>query len=155
MKRSIGTVSVALLAVLCLAFPAQGAVTWCKTDPVVQLNSTLVDIQLEIPLEYVPLVNGPTRFEVQTPNSTVRELILSDLGYNGHGTEVIFTDGGGAVKDSEIPTEIEVYVPIDESQLVDEESVPARLTVTAENALPVVFEGTTELTWAELSIIED
>ncbi len=56
--------------------------TWCKSDPVVSLNGTLVDITVGIPLEYEPLVTGPVRIEVQTPESVERELVLSGPGFN-------------------------------------------------------------------------
>ncbi len=150
MRRLVISTLIPILAILVLTLPARAGLIWCKSDPVVSLNGTLVDIQVDIPLDYVPLVNGPTRIEIQTPKSVVRELILSGPGFNGYGEEVLFTDGGGIVQDNQIPTTIKVRVPIDESGLGAGEVVPVRVTVIAESALPVVTEGTSELTKVDL-----
>ncbi|MDP9380986.1 MAG: hypothetical protein M3Q29_12725 [Chloroflexota bacterium] len=152
MRRIVPTTLIPLLALVFLTLPTRAELIWCKTDPVVTLNGTVVDIQVDIPLDYVLLVNGPTSIEIQTPKSVARELILSGPGFNGYGEEVFFTDGGGVVKDNQIPTTITVQVPIDESQLSADEVVPVRVTVIPENALPVVAEGTSELTKVQLSV---
>ncbi len=151
MRRSVVSILIPLLVVLVLALPTQAAVTWCKTDPTVRLNGTLVDITIGIPLEYVPLVNGPVRFEIQTPPEVARQVIFTDLGYNGYGVEVTFTDLDGEVKDGSFDTKIMVKVPIDETQL-DPSKIPAELTVLPANDLPVLFEGTAKLTKGRLSI---
>ncbi len=152
MRRFGACILIPLLVILTLALPAQASLSWCKSDPVVRLNGRLVDIQVDIPLEYMSLVNGPTYFEIQTPKSTVRTLIVAGIGYKGYGTTVLFTDGAGVIKDNQIPTKIQVKVPIDKSQLADGEVVPTIVTVTADNAGPVVVKGTSNLTTAKLTI---
>lgn len=153
MRRSGVCILIPLLIILSLAPPARASWSWCKSDPVVMLNGRLVDIQVDIPLEYVPLVNGPTSFEIQRPKSTQSAVIVSDMGYMGHGTRIHFTDGAGVIKDNQVPTKIQVKVPIDKSLLADGEVVPAIVTITADNAGPVVVEGTSDLTAAKLTII--
>ncbi|CAA9386651.1 MAG: hypothetical protein AVDCRST_MAG93-9495, partial [uncultured Chloroflexia bacterium] len=46
------------------------------------LNGTLVDVWVEIPLEYVHLVNGPVTYTIHTHSSVDRLLVLNDLGFN-------------------------------------------------------------------------
>lgn len=142
-----------LLIMLSLAFPAKASWSWCKSDPIVALDGRLVDIQVDIPLEYVPLVNGPTSFEIQRPKSVESTVLVSDLGYMGQGTRVYFTDGAGVIKENEFATKIQVKVPIDKSRLADGEVVPAIVTITADNAGPVVVEGTSDMTAAKITII--
>ncbi len=142
----------AILAVLVLVLPASAGYTWCKSDPVISLDGTLVDITVAVPLEYVPAVNGPINIEVKTPKTVQRELVLSDLGYNGHGVVVVFTDGSGVVQDKEFQADIMVEVPVDSSQLAPGEVVPVEVTVLPDNALPVTIEGTSNKTKVELMI---
>jgi hypothetical protein len=151
MKRVMLSIVIPLLVMLVSVLPVNAGLTYCKSDPIIQLNGTLVDISVAIPLKYVPLVNGPVSYEIQTPKSTVRELILSDAGYNGHGITVTFTDGG-IEKNGWIPTKIKVRVPIDKSQLDVDEVVPAKLSVLPDNGSLVVAEGTSDLTQIELLI---
>lgn len=141
-----------LLIILSLAPPAQASWSWCKSDPIVTLDARLVDIQVDIPLEYVPLVNGPTSFEIQRPKLVESAVIVSDMGYMGYGTRIQFTDGAGVIKENEFATKIQVKVPIDKSRLADGEVVPAKVTVTTDNASPVVVEGTSDLTSARIII---
>jgi len=126
-----------------------GGILWCKSDPVVSLNGRLVDITAALPLEYVLLVTGPTQIQIQTPPGVERFVVISDLGFNGYGTEVTFVDGGGVIKDDEIPTTIRVTVPI---QIDSGEQVPMEITVWADDDLPVTVRGTHRRTVMQLSI---
>ena len=152
MRRVLMCGLLATVATLLLVFPV-GATLWCKADPVDELNGTLVDVTIAIPLEYVPLVNGPVRYEIRTPVGTRRALIVADLGYNGYGTVVEFRDGGGVVRDGQVPTLIRVEVPIDASRLPQGQVVPTELTVLPHNAGLVVVGGTSARTEAELTIL--
>ncbi|MDQ3703856.1 MAG: hypothetical protein M3437_01290, partial [Chloroflexota bacterium] len=127
-------------------------VTWCKADPVVRLNGTLVDVQIAIPPEYQLLVNGPTRFEIQTPRSVIRALYLSDPGFNLQGIQVDFvTNQALKVEGQQFQTRIKVTVPIDTTQLPPGAVVAAELTVLPHNQLqPVVVMGTSDLTMTTL-----
>jgi hypothetical protein len=153
MRRFVISTLLPILAMLALATPADAGWIWCKTDPVVRLNGTLVDILIAIPLDSVPAVNGPTQFEIQTPRGVERELILNDLGYNGHGSEVVFTDGPGVVLNQEFPTTIRVHVPIDETKLGPNETVPLEVTVTPINGEQLVVLGDAELTTVRTTIL--
>lgn len=144
-------VIVAIFALVGIVFvrPVGAGVTWCKTDPVVMLDGVIVDISSAIPLEYVPLVNGPVVYEVQTPKETSRQLILNDLGYNGHGSIVKFTNGNGVVRDSNIPVRVTVHIPIDTSRLSPGEQVPVELTIIAEDLTLATTQGTSGGTTAD------
>ncbi len=153
MRRYAAIHLLPLLALLALTLPAHAGLTWCKSDPVVSLDGTLVDITVGIPLEYVPLVKGPTRIEIQTPESVARRLIASGPGYNGYPEEVVFTDGTGEVVDKRFPTTVKVRVPIEKSKLSPGEHVPVEVTVLPHNApVPVVVEGTSDSTVVELTV---
>ena len=141
-----------MLATLVVAQPV-GATLWCKADPVVRLNGTIVDIAIAIPIEYVPLVNGPGDYEIQTPNGTTRQVVVGDAVGFGKGTVIRFTTGGGAVQQGTFPTTIRVRVPIDQSQLPPGQTVPTQLTVLPHNGSLLVVSGTTALTTAQLTII--
>lgn len=140
-----------LWAILTIALPAQ-AVIWCKTDPVVSLNGRLVDIQVDIPLEYVTLVDGPTLIDVQTPKSVVRKLVFNGPGFNGHGETVAFANRSGSLKNGQFPTTVQVRVPIDESKLAAGEVVPVQVTVATDGAILMVVQGTSDLTSVQLRI---
>ena len=58
----------------------------------VSLNGTLVDVWVEIPLEYTHLVSGPVTYNIDTAKSVERCLMLNDAGYNLHGSRVRFLD---------------------------------------------------------------
>lgn len=153
MKRLLVPALVLLLATLIPAPHAGAVAIWCKSDPVVRVNGTVVDIAIAIPLEYVSLVDGPVRYEIRTPRSTTRELLVTGPGFNGYGEEVVFTDGEGVVIDNQIPTRIRATVPIDESRLAWGEVVPTELTVVPVKGLPVVVQGTSDLTEVKLTVL--
>lgn len=143
-----------LAALLALPQQAHAGITWCRSDPVFRLNGTLVDVQIAIPLEYQLLVNGPTRFVIETPRSVTRALYLSDPGLNLQGIQVDFvTNQALKVDGQQFQTRIKVTVPIDTTQLPPGMVVPAELTVLPLNQLqPVVVMGTSDLTTTTLWI---
>lgn len=151
MRRFAFFTLVQLLAVLALALPAQ-AVRWCKTDPIVQLNGTSVQVLVSVPEEYAPLVNGPIRVEVRTPLAVARELVFTDSGFNGYGEDVSFTNLKGDVKNNTFPTEIQVQVPVDRSHLGKNTKVPVQVEVYPDNAALAVAQGTSDGTTVKLSV---
>ncbi len=142
MRRLIVTIGMVLGAVFGVVTPASADLTWCKKDPVISLNGAVVDLSVAIPWKYVPLVNGPVRYEIQTPPTTDRKLVVNDLGYNGYGSEVVFKDGSGTVETREIPTTVRVYIPIDKKSLPPGEAVPAELSMITSNVKLIVKQDT-------------
>ncbi len=156
MRRRVAAVLIPCLAILALILPVHAAVKWCKSDPIVGLDGTQVQILVAIPEDYQPLVNGPIAVEVGTPKSVARELILTDSGFNGHGEVVRFTDLFSLSSiiriNNTFTTRIWVHVPIDRSSLADTEVVPVEVTIIPDNAPPVVVSGTSNGTSVQLSI---
>ncbi len=144
-------VCMAFLTVFAFATPAQAGIAWCRGDPVVMLNGTVLDISVAIPVEYVPMVNGPVAYTIQTPPSVTRAVLVADVGY-GHGSNIMFTDGAGAVKDTAFPVRIDVVIPINKAQLTPDEVVPVELTVLPANGNPVTVQGTSDRTTIKVSI---
>ncbi|MEA2513093.1 MAG: hypothetical protein QOF33_289 [Thermomicrobiales bacterium] len=69
---------------------ASAGISWCRADPGVALNGTVVQIWVAIPLEYQPLVDGPIQVTIKTPRGVDRQLLWTDAGFNGLGEEVTF-----------------------------------------------------------------
>ncbi|MEA2598977.1 MAG: hypothetical protein QOF01_5446, partial [Thermomicrobiales bacterium] len=44
---------------------ASAGISWCRADPGVALNGTVVQIWVAIPLEYQPLVDGPIQVTIK------------------------------------------------------------------------------------------
>ena len=156
MMRPMLAVLLATLAVAMPASPARAGWSWCRSDPVVTIGGTTVDISVAIPEEYLPAAvgaDGSMRFEIRTPKGVKRHVVLSDLGYNLQRAEIAFADGGGSVTDGLIPTRVAVQVPMDESLLAPGEVVPVELTVVPVNGAPVVVQGTSERTVVDLTLL--
>lgn len=152
MTRRIIAVLLLVLVVVMPVSPARAGWTWCPGDPIVLLDGKVVDITVAIPPEYVPLVNGPTYFEIRTPPQVARELVLADLGYNGHGNEIVFMDGGESHEPPYFRADIKVRVPIDESRLAGGETVPAQLRITIDDGMIAIAEGTSKHVTARVTL---
>lgn len=152
--RRLTALFLSLLVLTALAAPVQASVKWCSTkDPIVRLNGTQVQILVAVPEKYEALVNGAIDFEIQTPASTQRELLLTDEGFNKHGETVTWTDLAYAATDtSVVPTRIIVRIPVDRSGLRQGEKVQVQLTVIEDGRDPVVTYGTTENTTVGLAV---
>jgi hypothetical protein len=150
--RRAGTVGIiAVLAfVLNVQFVEAGRL-WCKADPVVTLDGRIVSISLAIPLDYLLLVDGPTIIEITTPPEVDRQLIVNDVGFL-HGSIVIFKDGGGAVKDGQIPVTITASVSMRDEWLSPGETVPMQITVLTDYLRYETVTGTTKKTMMELVV---
>lgn len=152
MRRFAVGVAIGMGAFLGLAAPAQAGLAYCKVDPVIMLDGTVVDVTAGIPFKYVPLVNGPVQYEIAVPESVDRQLILNDLGYNGHGSIVTFVDTDAEVENGAIPTSMRVHVPIDTTRLAPGEVVPAELSITVDDLTLISVQGTTELTGTDVAV---
>jgi hypothetical protein len=107
----------AILGVLALVLALQvstasATITWCRADPGISLNGTVVQIWVAIPLEYQALVDGPIQVTVKTPESVSRQLLWTDAGFNGYGESVTLTNGLGEVSgDGSFNMQVKVSVP--------------------------------------------
>lgn len=152
MRRLALSAILPLLAVLLFAVPAGAGLTWCKSDPIVRLNGTEVQIWVAIPEEYQAYVNGPIDVEVATPKAVTREVVFTDEGFNGHGEEVRFTDLKGPVMHKTFPVVIRVKVPIDRASLGSNVTIPVQVEIVPDNAAAIIVSGTTNLTEAKLLV---
>jgi hypothetical protein len=128
MIRRWAIVGIVLLAILVGHLPANAAVAWCRGDPLVMLDGTLVDIQIELdaPPDYLLKFSGPTRYTIQKPAAVAHVLVpTEDIGTNPHGATVRFTDGG-TVEARSFPVTIDVVVPLGHHP---GEGIPTTLTV--------------------------
>lgn len=108
MKRFVVSPLIALFALLILITPVSAGRSWCRTDPVIQVDGDLADIFVSGPPEAPLLVTGPTEIVVTVPIGVDTRLIVADLGF-GKGQVVSFQ------KSSELhrtPTGIEIEVAI-------------------------------------------
>lgn len=140
--RRLGYALLLFLASVVLPLPAHAGVVWCKSDPVFSFNGTIVDVAVDIPLEYVPYVSGPIEYKIHLPASVERQIIVSDLGYNGHGVTVEFIDRGGGTNDNQFHITVRATVPIDTARHPLGGPAPTALTVFPLNAQPQAVEGT-------------
>src|SRR5438105_8787798 len=86
---------------------------WCKSDPIVSLNGRVIDLTVSLPLDKLLAVNGPLRIDIWTPAAVNRKVLVSDVGFNGHGSVIAFHNSHGTVSNNQIPTFIKLSGPID------------------------------------------
>lgn len=139
MRRFLVSTLIPLLAVLAMALPAEAGLTWCKSDPIVLLDGTQLQVLVGVPAEYVPYVNGPVSVRIKTPKSVTEQLLFADLGYNGYGEAVTFGDLKATTYETTFDTNIQVSVPF--ASGVNAESVQLEVTAIPSNALSVVKYG--------------
>jgi hypothetical protein len=155
MIRRCALVGILVLAILVTHVPAHAAVAWCRSDPLVLFDGTLVDIQIELgaPPEYLFKYNGPTRYTVQKP-AAVKHLLVptEDVGTNPYGGTVRFIDGG-TVDGTSFPVTIDVVVPLNHHP---DDVIPTTLTVSILNGKEagrqVQVSGTSDLTTMQLTL---
>ncbi len=155
MIRRWAIVGIVLLAILVGHLPANAAVAWCRGDPLVMLDGTLVDIQIELdaPPDYLLKFSGPTRYTIQKPAAVAHVLVpTEDIGTNPHGATVRFTDGG-TVEARSLPVTIDVVVPLGHHP---GEGIPTTLTVYILNGeeagKQIQVSGTSDFTTMQLTL---
>lgn len=154
--RSLMTAScVSLLALLLLAMPALAGVTWCRADPIVELNGTEVQVWVAIDSQYEHLVSGPVEVTVFTPSRIDKRTTFLDAGFNGFGEEVNFRHRGRVSRDGSFPVEIRVSIPVDSWQLQRElgrSEIPIRVEVISGDGQLLDVEGDSHGTFASLQV---
>lgn len=86
-----------LVALLVFAVPASAGVSWCRADPIVELNGKRVQIWVAIPEQYLDKVSGPIDVQINVPTSVSRKVVFLDSGFNGYGEKVTFTTNNGTL----------------------------------------------------------
>jgi hypothetical protein len=117
-RRAVGSaLALGAVALALTARPALAGRAWCRTDPVVSIDGTLVDIFVAGPLRAPLVAKGPNQVVVSVPIGVEAFLAIADPGF-GKGTDVIFkessklrrTQGGIEVK-------VRVFVPTTERKM--------------------------------------
>ncbi|MDP9357648.1 MAG: hypothetical protein M3R02_20650 [Chloroflexota bacterium] len=144
-RRFFALVSLVFLFALAVQ-GANAGTSWCRSDPVVGIESRPADIFVRALLEAPLLVTGPTHIVISVPPGIDTMLIASDLGF-GQGEIVEFSESASLKATAErIDVRIRVYVPAtDDSMPVLVEFTPEVVGVLA----PASAQGTAN-TWVSL-----
>jgi len=136
--RTLGASALAVPAALGLR-NADAARAWCRTDPLVLIDGTIVDIFVLGPLTAPLKVTGPTEVVVTVPVGVSASLVLMDLGF-GRGEVVSFAESAEPTKDDRgIQVKVDVRVPArDKSMPVRVEFAPRIIGIL----WPTSAEGT-------------
>lgn len=97
LRRQLAACTLGLLAMLVFAMPAGAGVSWCRADPVVNLNGKRVQVWVAVPEQYVDKVSGPIDLQINVPSVVSREIVMLDAGFNGYGEKVSFTTNSGTL----------------------------------------------------------
>ena len=102
------------LAMVFLTFnglTASASIGWCRSDPVLQIEGSLADVFVSIPLTALPQINGPTRFVITTPVGVDEAVLLTSPGF-GYGETVTFQESSSLKMTSNgIQLRIKAFVP--------------------------------------------
>lgn len=142
------------LAASALALPAalgrrgtNAARMWCRTDPIVLIDGTIVDIFVLGPLTAPMQVTGPTEVVVTVPVGVDASLVAHDLGF-GKGETVAFAESRALrVTSRGIQVQVDVRVPaIDDAMPIRVEFAPRIIGIL----WPESAEGTAN-SWVSLT----
>jgi hypothetical protein len=149
-RRALRLVAGGLLAVpagLRLATPASAGRTWCRVDPDVVLEGTVVRVVVAVPEEYLPLVCGPTKLWLNLPSQVDRQFAWADDGFNGLGYDVGFSTAYQPDKPcAKFSVNLTVKVPI-----VDGTKVPIWCGATPDRGTAVERTGNDAKTGTSLN----
>ena len=102
------------LVFLALALTAHGAtagISWCRTDPVVDIGGKRAHVFVASPVDVLPAVTGPTQVVIAVPVGVPTQLIEVDSGF-GHGWTVSFAESDQLrVTAQGIEVRVRTYVP--------------------------------------------
>ena len=144
--RTLGASALAIPAALGLR-DAGAARAWCRTDPIVLIGGTVVDVFVLGPLTALLQVTGPTEVVVTVPVGVSASLLLPDLGF-GRGEVVSFAQSAALVRNANgIQVKVDVRVPAKDSSMpVRVEFAPRILGILK----PASAEGTANR-WVSLT----
>lgn len=150
-RRGRVGLSTFVMVILALAIATQGAAAgreWCRTDPVLLIDETLVDITVSGPLTAPLQVTGPTKITLLVPSGVNADVLISDLGF-GYGYEITIKEVKRlrqTIDHTEI--EVQVYVPANnDSMEILVETAPDLLGLIA----PESVEGTAN-SWVKMKV---
>ena len=115
--------------------PAAAGRQWCRTDPIVVVAGTPVNIEAAVPFEHQGAVNGPINVVVYVPLGVAAEVTYVDAGFNGHSEEVVIV-ASRQLQAGRAGIQIQVDVTVPASR--DDVPVAAWVTPTKGRAASVV-----------------
>lgn len=131
-KRLSAALITGMLAMLILTIPASAGVTWCRADPIVEVEGYRVQILVGVPEGYEQYVNGPIKTKIDVPRGLTRKVIFLDAGFNGYGETVTWGDLSNAVR-------LTVQVPMDQNRLGSGVTVPVEVTIISPWGTKVIY----------------
>ena len=154
-QRGLTVICLSLLALMLVVTPAGAGVTWCRADPIVELNGTEVQIWVSMDGVYEDLVTGPIRVTVFAPNKVSKEITFLDQGFNEHGEEVIFKNRKKVNDDGTFPFEIKVKVPVNTKLLSRDfgiNEIPIQIEVLTGDGQVIHVDGSNHGTHVSLEL---
>jgi hypothetical protein len=152
-RATLAGIPTALAALVATSRGAAARRAWCRTDPIVVIDGTIVDIFVSAPLgdlvQALLTVTGPNKIVVTVPSGVNAWLLLSDLGF-GRGNTVSFAESADLQRTADgIQVRVDVYVPAKGSFPVRVDFAPRILGIlspeSAEGVTNAWFGLTTDL----------
>ncbi|HEX5165511.1 MAG TPA: hypothetical protein VFV93_08960 [Thermomicrobiales bacterium] len=143
-RRLVTAGSLGLLALMLLVMPAAAGVSWCRADPIVELNGTPIQVWVAVSAEHEHLVSGPIQVMVFTSDEVDTNTTYLDDGFNGYGEEVTFRRRNWKHNDESFPVEIKVKVPLDNRQVRREfgmRDIPILIEIITGDGQTISIEG--------------
>jgi hypothetical protein len=138
MRRLTLPFALGLLALLVFSAPALAGVSWCRSDPIVELNGHRVQIWAAIPKNVESRVTGPIQVDITVPSSVSRKVVMTDSGFNGYGENVTFsTTGGSVMPDGSFWMTVVIRVPMDGFY----QTVPVLVEIVQPDGTSQFFSG--------------
>lgn len=133
------------IAVITLTLSSFAAVRRCKTDPIVTLNDSVVQVYVAVQPQHVEYVNGPINVKFTIPDGVAHEVIFVDEGFNGHGETVSFVvsdkeEEHRIAADGTMKTAIEVSLALMKGAGAPKK-IPMQVTVVTEDKSKLIDEG--------------
>lgn len=139
MRRSGVLALLMLLALWLPGMPVSAGKGWCRSDPIVRINGTDLQIWVAIPIEDLPDVIGPIQIEIVVPRGSINELVYVDEGFNGFGEAFRWAQGESSfASDGSLTVRASVSVPIRNGRYV-----PMQVELIPSNGIASAVYGET------------
>ena len=127
MRHPLAAFFVSLLAIAALCGSASAGRGWCRSDPIVQIGNTSLQIWIAIPEADQPSVTGPINVVITVPVGTPHSVLLTDGGFNGYGEAITWIESGSMPTNGALPVVFAVSIPTVGGRLVpmNVEVIPA------------------------------
>jgi hypothetical protein len=133
MRRSFVATFVALATVVALVGSTFAGRGWCRSDPIVRVGNTSLQIWVAIPLEDESSVTGPITVVITVPRGVAHGTLFTDAGFNGKGETVYWLENGSVPASGVVTVSVMVQVPIAGGRVV-----PMQVEVIPEVG-PIVY----------------